>query len=293
MRGRRAGIAAATAVGVTAAALAAGIAPAGAAGTRSSSDPVGDAGTALDITFLTVSNDDTGKITFRIAVPALTAAPAATPLSIVLNTDLKLTGQSGIDYVITSNGVLSLMAAASPSGQSSPLFAPRSLSTSFEPGFVTVSINRRDLGGTRAFVPAILSLVLLPDGTIDPNEANSDLAPVDAGWTYTLKLPTKLLVRSANLSPGRPAAGGSFRAGVFVRDVTFGAPGDAASGGKVTCAFRIAGAKVTARGSITPAGRATCSGAVPATATGKLLAGTVTYRLKGAVVKRTFSSTVG
>jgi len=110
---------------------------------------------------------------------------------------------------------------------------------------------------------------------------------------HALKLPTKLLARSTSLSPGRPAAGARFRAGVFVRDVTFGVPGDLPKGGRVTGRFTIGGQKVTAARSLTPAGRATCAGAVPPGAAGRPLRGTVTYALNVAVLKRSFAATVG
>ena len=151
-------------------------------------------------------HDDAGKITFRIALPALAALPENMFLLLPLNTDLKLTGSSGIDFSIGVNSGVAVLTTITASGAGAS-FIPRSLTTTFEPGLVKVSINRRDLGDTRALIAGVISAMVKPDGSLDL-EANTDLAPVDAGWTYALKLPTKLLVRSANLSPGRPAAGG-------------------------------------------------------------------------------------
>jgi hypothetical protein len=137
----------------------------------------------------------------------------------------------------------------------------------------------------------VSSFTFSPTG--EPNlETDTDIAPDGSALPFALKLPTRLLVRSSNLSPGRPAAGGSFRAALFVRDVTFGAPGDPASGGRITCRFSAGGRKVTAKGSLNAAGRATCTGTVPAGASGRLT-GTVTYAQPGAKVTRTFAATLG
>jgi hypothetical protein len=119
------------------------------------------------------------------------------------------------------------------------------------------------------------------------------VAPAEGVLAHVLRLPTKLLARSSSLSPSRPVAGGRFRAGVFVRDVTFGVPGEPAAKGRVSCRFTVGGKRVTAARSLTPAGRPTCAGAVPGDAAGKALRGTVTFSLDGAVVTRSFSATVG
>ncbi len=277
------------AAGLAAGALAAAVPLADGAGSRSSSDPAGDAGAGFDITFFTVRNDDAGNISFRVVIPAAATLPPNMGLFLPLDTDLRREAEA-IDHLITVNGGIALLSPVTAAGAGRP-FIPRSLKTTFEPGAVTITVNRRDLAGTRALIAGVGSFTISPEG--DPNlESDTDFAPVDAGWTYELKLPTKLLIRSSNLSPARPAAGGTFRAALFVRDVTFGAPGDPAAGGKVTCTFRAGGRAVTARGSINAAGRAACSGTVPAGATGHL-AGKVTYVQKGARVTRTFGAPLG
>ncbi len=286
-RSRRAAIVAAgLAVGAVAALVPQGVG----AGSRSSSDPAGDAGAGFDITFFTIRNDDAGNISFRIAIPAAATLPPNMGLALPLDTDLRREAEE-IDHLITVvPGGVAVLAPITAAGSGQP-FIPRSLRTAFEPGAVTITINRKDLAGTRALVPAVGSFTF--DAAGEPNfETDTDFAPADAGWVYQLKMPTKLLVRSAKLSPARPAAGGTFKAALFVRDVTFGAPGDPAVGGKVTCTFKAGGRAVTARGSVNAAGRAACQGTVPAGATGRL-SGTVTYSQKGAKVTRTFAAPLG
>jgi hypothetical protein len=270
-------------------AVATAVSLAGAAGTRSAADPAGDAGAGFDITSVTVANDDAGRITFRIALPAVGSLPDNMGLTVVLDTDQKLSESNPIDYGIVVARNTAVLTSVTPGGAVS-VFAPRSLTTSFAPGLVGVSIARSDLGNPRALIVAVASFTLAADGTPD-TAANTDVAP-DTGLLYALKLPTKLIVRSTSLSPGRPAAGGPFRAGAFVRDVTFGAPGELPKGGRVTCRVTVGGEKVTAARSLTRAGRATCAGTVPGDAAGQALRGTVTYTLNGVAVKRSFATTV-
>lgn len=280
-------------VAITVAAVAAGaiavVPVADGANSRAAADAVGDAGAGFDITRFTVRNDDAGKVTFRIDMPAVDALPQNLGLILPLDTDLRRESEP-IDHLITFVGGAAVIAPITAAGAGSP-FIPRSLTTAFTPGAVTITVHRDDLGGTRAMLAGALSFTVSPTG--DPNlEADTDAVPETGALPFLLRLPPKLLVRSSRLSPGRPSAGGTFRAALFVRDVTFGAPGDPASGGRVTCRFSAGGRKVSAKGSLNAAGRASCTGTVPAGATGRLT-GTVTYAQPGARVTRTFAAPIG
>ncbi len=258
------------------------------AGKLASSDPAGDAGTGFDMTLVTISNDDAGLITFRIDVPALATLPPDFSASVILDTDGRQEDPM-TDWAIISNGTTAVMAPATPSGLGQ-FFSPRSLTTAFTPGAVTISVHRRDLDHARAFSFGVLLARLTAEGF---DQANADEGPVDAGRPYLIKLPTRLAVRSPSLTPARPAAGARFQARVGVRDITYGPPGDPAEGGRVTCRFTVGGVKVTARGALDRQGRATCSGKAPAGATpGAALRGTLTYTLRNATVTRTFTGRV-
>jgi hypothetical protein len=287
MPGRRAWAAGAMAGGAAVLAAAAGIPLAGAAGSRTAPDPAGDAGAGFDITSLTVSNTNAGRLSFRIGIPAVTAAPPNMALLIGLDADQKAEANP-LEHAITVFAAGAVVIPTNAAGQPGAPFIPASLSTSFAPGVVTVSIAGADVGNPRKLLVGAGSFTLAPDGS-PVTVSDTDVV----GLSYTLKLPTKLLVRSTSLSPSRPAPGGAFRAGVFVRDTTYGSPGEPASGGRVTCAFTVGGRKVTAARSLTEAGRATCAGTVPRDAAGTTLRGTVTYTLNGATVKRSFSAHVG
>lgn len=286
---RRRGWAMAAAAAAAAAVMVAGGIPAAAgAGKLTFGDPAGDAGAGFDITSLTVSNDDAGLLTFRVALPALAAPPDNMAVLIALNGDPKGPAFQP-DHLIAAIRGVAVMGPVTASG--SPVVS-RTVTTTFQPGALTVSVARRDLGNPRTLGLTAATFTLATD--LSPiTEANVDVVEASASARYTIALPTKLLVRSANLSPGRPVAGGRFRAGAFVRDVTYGAPGEPVSGGRVTCSFTVGGRKVTAARSLTKAGRATCAGAVPGDAAGATLRGTVTYTLDGVTVRRTFSTVVG
>lgn len=234
-----------------------------------------------------MSNDDAGTISFRVGLPAVTALPDNMALAILLDSDLDTAESTPFDDGISLIRNSAVLFPITPAGVGTAFIA-RSLTTRF----VHASVARGEIGGPRVLLASVGSFTLAPDGTPDTT-ANTDLAPAEGVLAHALKLPTKLLARSTSLSPGRPAAGARFRAGVFVRDVTFGVPGDLPKGGRVTCRFTIGGKKVTAARSLTPAGRATCAGAVPPGAAGRPLRGTVTYALNGAVLKRSFAATVG
>ena len=147
-----------------------------------------------------------------------------------------------------------------------------------------------DLDGRGGIDFLAMTLVQLPSGEIDT--ANTDSAPSAALGRYRMVLPTRLLVRSTSISPGRPVAGGRFSARAFVRDATLGAPGTPASGGAVTCRFSVGGRAVSTKGAISAAGRASCEGSVPAATSGQRLTGTLRYRQGGATVTRTFGAGV-
>jgi hypothetical protein len=276
-------------VGAAALAVAVGAPVAVAAGTKTGADPAGDAGAGFDITSLTVSNDNAGVITFRIAVPAVAALPDNFAVGIALDTDLTSEG-SPVDYVITAVRNVAVLVPINAAGAGAP-FIPRSLTTTFEPGVVSIAIDRKDLGSPRALLLSVTSFTVAPGGA-PITDVNTDVAPAGGVLLYPLKLPTRLAVRSTVFSPKPPVPGSRFRAGVFVRDVTFGAPGEPAQGGRVTCRFTVGGAKVTAARSLTKAGRATCAGNVPLDAAGESIRGTLTYALNGAVVTARFTGTV-
>jgi len=280
--------AACAAAGFAVGTLAALVPQAGGTGSRGSSDPAGDAGAGFDITFFTIRNDDAGRLTFRISLPALTELPPNMAAGVALDTDLNPREANPIDFVLTSIGGIVTVTPVSAAGEPLPTYIPRSMTTAFVPGALTIGVDRRDVGNPRAMIPVATTMVMLPDGTVD--SANQDIV---SAAVYTLRRPTKLVVRSSNLTPGRPAAGGPFRASVYVRDATFGAPGDVPKGGRVTCAFAVGGRKVTARRSVNAAGRIACAGTVPAGASGQRLAGTVSYAQQGVRVTRPFSAVVG
>jgi hypothetical protein len=251
-------------------------------------DPAGDAGAGFDITSLTVSNDDAGVLTFRVALPALAALPDNMAVAILLDGDPR-TAPFDPDAVLLAIRNVAVMGSGPPG---TPPTAPRSLTTGFRPGALTLSLARSALGNPRTLGLTAATFTLGPDGT-PITTADYDLVEASAYAEYAIRLPTKLLVRSTTLSPGRPAAGARFRAGAFIRDVTYGAPGEPAAGGRVTCSFTVGGRKVTAARSLTKAGRATCAGTVPGDAAGATLRGTVTFSLNGATVTRTVSAVVG
>ena len=146
-----------------AAALAAGVGVplVGAAGTKSLSDPAGDAGAGFDITAFAVSNDDAGRISFRVDLPAVTALPSNMALLILLDTDLNTNESNPFDYGITIIRDTAVMFPIAPAGIGTS-FVPRSLTTRFEPGVVNASVARAEIGAKRVLLASVTSFTLNP-----------------------------------------------------------------------------------------------------------------------------------
>ena len=97
-------------------------------GTQTYTDPTGDAGTGLDISGATVSNDNAGRITFAIGVPGLQAIPDGTVVVVALDTDANpASGCDGAEYVLVTSGSSVLMTACAGGAfgaPTTPLYRP-------------------------------------------------------------------------------------------------------------------------------------------------------------------------
>jgi hypothetical protein len=291
VRRRRAWLAAASVAGAAVVAAGTGVPLGGAAGTKSLADPAGDAGAGFDITSFAVSNDDAGTISFRVGLPAVTALPDNMALAILLDSDLDTAESNPFDYGISLIRNSAVLFPITPAGVGTA-FIPRSLTTRFEPGVVHASSPAARSAGRECCSPRSGASRSRRTARPTPRPTRTSPPPRACWPTRSSCRPSCWRAPRASRRAGPPRAR-AFRAGVFVRDVTFGVPGDLPKGGRVTCRFTIGGQKVTAARSLTPAGRATCAGAVPPGAAGRPLRGTVTYALNGAVLKRSFAATVG
>jgi hypothetical protein len=257
-----------------------------------------------DITAVTVANDNTGLITFKIDVPNQAQLSGEKLIDLVIDADNnKATGDQdplnpGADYAIELfqqqanlyqwDGQTYSRSAAGPS-QATLIFAD-------SPTGPTISINAVELGGTKKlnFSATVISGLRFDDsGNLDFANAHADFAP-DLGhglYPFEVKVaPLKLLAKSFKTAPKRPRAGGTFTMSMTaVRNDT----GAAIQGGTVKCVARAGGSTLAARTHRFANKVAVCAWSIPASARGKTFRGSITVLFEGKKVTKTFSSSIG
>jgi len=258
-------------------------------------DSVGEDAQAPDITSTTVSNDDTGLITFHVAI---SNRPALTPdmlLELDLDTDANTaTGDPqglapGTDYLIQLvPGSVNLFKW---SGTDYPGAAAPSLIFTWDATGATIKINAKELGNTRAFnfgVIVISGLALDANGDLDLTNAHGDFTP-DRGhgtFAYEVKVTVRLSVTAFTTSPKPVKAGKAFSVGLAATQSDTAGP---VQTGRVTCVAKIAGKLVRVKSSRVVNGVAVCAWTVPKTAKGKRIQGSITLAAEGTQVTRSFS----
>ena len=261
----RTALALVTATGAVLAAAPAGLA----AGATSFTDPQGDASGVPDVRSVDVANDDTGKITIRVTVDALTV-PSDTQILVLLDTDRNAatgsTNFGGADYFLVGDASDNSFGVVRWNGSGwEGVSAPTSSASSGATG-MAFHVDRHDLGDTSAFDFSVGSF----------SGGNVDLAPDSGRWSYTLQLtaPNPQLPSIARvLYPAAsilPRAGTTFTfkvRGVVLDDGRSGPPA------AVTCKARLAGKPVVGSG---PGG---CTWKLPTSARGKpfVVIATITY----------------
>jgi hypothetical protein len=273
-----------------------------AANTVTFTDSTGEDSQGPDITTVVLSNDDKGTLTWVINVPNRPTLTGDMAFVLYINSDSNTaTGDPqflGSDYILQLIGPISGPAVAGLFRWDGTDFTTRGVSQiSLIFGYargVTIKLNASELGNTRRFqflALALTGLVLGPDGQLDDRNARFDVAP-DPGhgvYTFDVKItPPRLVVTSFGMRPLTPRAGRPLS--VFV---TFArsdrTPPTAPS---VTCRATLGGRVLSASGSTVTGGRATCLWALPKTAKGKTVRGTVTVKAGGLKASRPFTATV-
>jgi hypothetical protein len=256
------------------------------------SDPAGDQKAALgggaevanaapDITRIDVSNGQDGVVTFRVTIANYRDLPANAFLAIFFDLDRNdETGDLGDEAQIgwtSAGGVI----YERWDGERMVRASTESVLAGFSEGIFTVAVHRAALDGVASFD-------FLVGSSARVNELlATDIAPVlGEHWTYHLVLGA-LTLRASSLTstPARPVAGKRF---VVSTAVTRSDTRTTVRSGSVTCAARVGGSTIRARGAFA-AGRAQCALTVPKSAAEKLLRGTLTVRLEGASVRRSYS----
>lgn len=258
-------------------------------------DSIGEDPAAPDITSTTVSNDDTGLITFHIAISNRPALTADMLFLIDLDTDANpATGDPqglapGTDYSIQLEpGSVNLFKW---SGSDYPGVAAPSLIYSYDATGATIKINARELGNTRKLDFGVLALsgsTTDATGAADFTNAHRDFSP-DPGhgtFAYQVLVKVSLSVAAFTTTPKPVRAGKAFSIGLAADESDTGA---GVQKGTITCVARVAGKGLRVRSKSLVNGIAVCAWFIPKTAKGKRIQGSITVSAQGAQATRTFS----
>ena len=264
-------------------------------------DSIGEDPSAADISAVTVSNDDRGRLTFRIDVSNRPTLAADMFFLILLDTDANPASGDpdfgGADYVIELDGPLdgaarTALARWDGTNLTSTGVSQSSLVFSYAAG-ATISINASELGGTRRFgfsVLAVSGAALTPTGELDLTNARFDLAPGNGQYFYDVRItPPTLALRSGGTRPLRPAAGKAYT--VFTTLTR--SDGTAVTSGTAVCRATISGRAVAVAARSVVGSRASCTFRIPAGSKGKTIRGTVSVSSQGLRATRSFSARIG
>lgn len=281
---------------------------ASASGQSDFTDPAGDSGTAADITAVSVSNDDTGLITFRVTSPNRTSVGADDVIAIQIGTDdpdfiagLRSDG-TGWVLAIDQQGPFLLKWTGNDLAEVRP--APKSLSGSFSGNVATISINQADLkpGFPDMSLPVELQFNAVTVAFQGLVVADDDYAPaIDKKWSYRILEPARMVL--TNFDADKTVKAGKKL--VVLLGAAHAETGVPLSTGRVTCPARL-GSKAlrgngrfvtleltspTTRRMITSSSAA-CSFNVPNKAKGKTIRGSMSVTDGGVTLKRTFTTKV-
>jgi hypothetical protein len=228
--------------------------PAGAAGSKSFTDPAGDSGSGPDITSVVVSNDDNGVITFSVGFANRSELMGNDRLLIALDVDRNgQTGTRGLDYAIQVQAAAQAVSIGRWNGTEFRAFRPQTLSAT---NTRTLRIDHRELEGTRAF-----NFLVVAADTPAPSPVFDEAPDGDRVWTYELAFrPSVSGEVAARFEPAAPRAGTTFA----VRQASV----PVSTGGTVvlsspSCRATVAGKRLR------PLGR--CRWRIPRGARGKIL----------------------
>jgi hypothetical protein len=266
-------------------------------------DSTGEDAQGPDITTVVVSNDDKGTLSWVINVPNRPTLTGDMGFLVFINSDSNAaTGDPellGSDYILQLIGPISGPAEAGLfrwNGSDFTAFGVPQSSLIFNyANGATIRLNASELGNSRHLqflVLALTGLALTPDGELDDTNSRFDVAPDRGHGVYSFDVMitrARLVVKSFGMRPPTPRAGRPLS--VFV---TFArSDGTRPTATSVTCRATVGGSALSASGSRVSGGRATCLWALPSTATGKTIRGTVTVRAGGLKVSRPFAAKVG
>lgn len=255
-------------------------------------DPSGDSGVAPDITAVAIANDNAGKLTWRIALPNRGQFNAPDLVQILIDADLKDTGEEGFEFMIQADPT-----------QGPALFKwngdwrdtlSKTLSASFASGVLEISVDFRELEGE------LLIFFVYADTLPTNSDEQFDYAPDGTGvYGYFVDVP---LLLKAFTKPARVSAGKAAK-------LSLSAWTNNPTTAKVTCTGRIGSKKIKGKAvsAVVSVGvpasngqlvvtsyqvQGSCSFTVPRSARGMAFSGRITVSKGGVSLSRTLAGKV-
>jgi len=245
-------------------------------------DPVGDSGSAADITAVAVTNDSSGNVTIKVTTDQASLRAQAV-LTLFFDSDGdSTTGGDGVEYYLiygATGGIFYHWNGSRYVEATAP-----SLDVDYGDSTLTFRINTRDLGGVDDFVFYVTSQQYNVSGTV----IATDHAPNNGGgFDYSLKGPPPLTLHSTApvAAPLKPVHGKALAVRV---NVTRSDTGLNLGTGTVTCRVTVGLKPLRAIGFLR-AGRATCAMVMPRNAKGKKVRGTIKTTFRGVSTSRAFT----
>ena len=284
---------------------------ASAAGSAAYDDERSEEAGAPDIHRVTVSNDDVGRIGFRVEIPSHPALTQDMRLRLWFSDGQPGSGlaDSGADGFILVDGFLFEPGTAVLYRCQDSVCVP---TASSQEG--TDDLRFSYANGTATFAATVGGLAVRVDVStrlqfsfvaqsgwaydpatraFDPTNVRADRAPSGfppEWWAYDVRVgPSALVAQDITTTPSRPRAGRQVTVGMRVlSDDT----DRAITSGVVRCSARIGSSTLRPLASGFAGQRAVCVYRLPARATGKTLRGSVSVSLAGKTVTRTFARAI-
>jgi hypothetical protein len=228
-------------------------------------DPAGDSGNAPDVTGIAVTNDDAGKITFKLTYgnrPAGLTADDQVQVWLDADESASTGDEDGFDYVLVLDASGTFVKHATTAGLED---TPHSTLSGSADG-TTASINRIELANTSAFHFYVVTLTRV--------DKSRDIAPdaTDMVYVYRLAAPRPTQI-SVAFTPTTPIAGATFTAAVVLVKLDDGSVTLAKS---LTCKGTLNGTPIRATPKLLR-----CVWKLPKSAKGKRLVFTITVATDG------------
>lgn len=249
-------------------------------------DPTGDATPGgMDITNVTVSNDDAGNLRFVVEIPSHQTLPVDRYIGLYLDADRNnSTGSAGYEFLVWIDGSAKTIEIDRWDAAQSTfvLVSGAVVAGSYSAGRETVDFNRTQIGSVSIFNFAVY--------TWNAGNTAEDRTDSSTKWTYEVKIGTtpppssKVAITSLTREPSQPIAGESFTVTAAV--IRVGRPGQVTNG-TVYCS-PLPGVQARWFGSV-GRGRASCRWDIPASAVGKLVKGSIGVSEGGPVTTKRFS----